>query len=271
MSTATADAPATATGQSSSGDLTDAPRSPAADPRWWGRKAIMPLFLAAVLVGLYLWTKSQDLDSVSSRRLTPSVLQDLLTQHLYLSAVAACFIVGIAVPLGIVLTRPWARRATPVALGLANIGQASPAIGFIALAGLLIATGERTAILAITVYGLLPVLRNTLVGLQGVPDALIDAGRGMGMSSTRVLLRVELPLAVPVILAGIRTALILAVGVATLAFFIGGGGLGSLIDAGQKLQRIPLTVVGGVLTAVLALFIDWLAGLAEDLLRPRGL
>jgi osmoprotectant transport system permease protein len=100
---------------------------------------------------------------------------------------------------------------------------------------------------------------------------VIEAGRGMGMSKNAVLFRIELPLAVPIMLAGIRTALVITIGTATLATFIGAGGLGALIETGISLNRTPVLVTGAVLTSVLALFVDWLAGVAEDILRPKGL
>jgi osmoprotectant transport system permease protein len=104
-----------------------------------------------------------------------------------------------------------------------------------------------------------------------VDESLIEAGRGMGLTPLGVLGRIELPLAVPVVLAGIRTALIINVGTATLATFTGAGGLGYLIDAGNKNNWTPVLLVGSVLTAVIALSLDWVAGIVEDLLRPRGL
>ena len=124
---------------------------------------------------------------------------------------------------------------------------------------------------ALVAYSLLPILRNTMVGLQGVDRFLIEAGRGMGMSRARVLGQIELPLAVPVILAGVRTALVINVGTATLATFVNAGGLGFLIVNALALNRQPVLIVGSVLTAVLALLIDWLGGVAEDILRPKGL
>ena len=120
-------------------------------------------------------------------------------------------------------------------------------------------------------YTLLPVLRNTMVGLQGVDARLVEAGRGMGMSALAVLLRVELPLAVPVILAGVRTALVLLVGTATLATFISGGGLGVLITTGINLSLDALLISGAVLVALLALAIDWLGRVVEHVARPKGL
>jgi osmoprotectant transport system permease protein len=115
------------------------------------------------------------------------------------------------------------------------------------------------------------VLLNTMVGLDQVDESVLEAGRGMGMSAFDVLRRLELPLAVPIILAGVRTALVINVGTATLTTYINAGGLGDVIVAGLSTNRVLVQVVGAVLTAVLALLIDYLAGLAEDFLRPKGL
>jgi osmoprotectant transport system permease protein len=131
--------------------------------------------------------------------------------------------------------------------------------------------GFRPMLYALIIHSALQVLRNTMVGLDQVDRALIDAGRGMGMSKLRVLMRIELPLAVPVILAGVRTALVLNVGVATLGTFINAGTLGDVIDNGVGLNREPVIITGAVLTAVLALTTDWVAGIAERILRPKGL
>ncbi len=127
------------------------------------------------------------------------------------------------------------------------------------------------AVVALVLYALLPILRNTLVGLQQVDRFVVDAARGMGMSARRILFAVELPLAVPVMLAGIRISLILNVGVATLATYTNAGGLGDLIERGIVLYRMPILVAGCLLTIALALMVDWLAGLAERRLRPKGL
>jgi osmoprotectant transport system permease protein len=110
-----------------------------------------------------------------------------------------------------------------------------------------------------------------MVGLQQVDRSLIEAAQGMGLSKRQILTRVELPLAVPVILAGVRVALVINVGTATLATFVAGGGLGDLINNGLRLGRETVVITGAVLTAVLALLIDWIAGLAEELLTPKGL
>ena len=178
----------------------------------------------------------------------------------------------IAVPLGIALTRPAARRFTPIALTGANAGQAIPSLGVLVLLFVIFLRPPfETAVAALIIYGILPVLRNTMVGIQQVDPAIIEAGRGMGLTRREVLWRIELPLAVPVILAGVRITLILVFGTATLAWVIGAGGLGAIIAQGISLGRRSVLVTGGVITAVLALFIDWVAGVVEDLLRPKGL
>ena len=231
----------------------------------------VPIALGLVLLALVLYIGGQSLDSVEARQLELSAVLDALWEHIKLTAVSTFFVVILGVALGILLTRPFARRLTPAVLGVVNIGQAIPSIGLLAILAIYWKTGFNQAIIALVAYSVLPVLRNTMVGLRGVDRRLLEAGQGMGMSKMQVLRRIELPLAVPVILAGVRTALIINVGTATLATYTGAGGLGALIDVGLKLDRQPVILVGGVLTAVLALLLDWIAGIAEDVLRPRGL
>ena len=146
-----------------------------------------------------------------------------------------------------------------------------PSIGVVALLAVVWTIGFWPAIVALVAYSALPVLRNTMVGLRQVDAAVIESGRGMGMTKAGVLTRIEIPLAVPVILAGIRTALVINVGTATLGTFINAGGFGDIINAGLVQNRQLVTIVGSVLTAVLALLVDYVAGIAEDVLRPRGL
>jgi osmoprotectant transport system permease protein len=177
----------------------------------------------------------------------------------------------VAIPLGIALTRGRFRRYSKPIITVAGFGQAAPAIGLIALGAVLFGIGGAGAVIALTVYGALPIVANTVTGLDGVDPRLVEASRGMGMSAWATLLRIELPLALPVIVAGVRTALVLIVGTAALASFTGAGGLGQLITTGIKLQQTVTLVVGAVLVAALALFIDWLARVAEFVAAPKGL
>ncbi|HEY2206524.1 MAG TPA: ABC transporter permease [Pseudonocardia sp.] len=231
----------------------------------------LPLSLAAVLVVLYVVVRSRTLDSIELRLLEPGLLISATLRHLELTAVSTALVLVIAIPLGILLTRPSLAKVTTPAITLFNIGQAVPSVGLLAIFAIVWDIGFWPVIVALVAYSMLPVLRNTMIGLNQVDEAVIESGRGMGMSRSAVLTRIELPLAVPIILAGLRTALVINVGTAALATFIGGGGLGNIIDGGLVQNRPLVTVVGSVLTAVLALLVDYLAGIAEDVLRPRGL
>ncbi|MBT2903612.1 ABC transporter permease [Streptomyces sp. McG8] len=237
----------------------------------WQKLTLLPLLLIAVLLATWLWFEQADLDALTRNALSDGRVSKALWQHIELTLISTFFVLIIAIPLGILLTRGQASRATPVVMTLANIGQATPAIGLLALLVIWLGIGRRAALLGIIAYAVLPVLSNTIAGLRANDPALLEAARGIGMSPVGVLTRVELPLAVPLILAGVRTALVLNVGTATLATFGGGGGLGVLITTGITSQRMPVLVVGSVLTVALALLVDWLASLAELLLRPRGL
>jgi osmoprotectant transport system permease protein len=232
----------------------------------------MPIFLALACLGLYLYIGSKDLDSIEQRSLNANVITQRLIEHVQLAGISTVIVVVLAVTTGVLLTRPGIRRVTPVIVGAANIGQAVPSIGLLALFAIVWTFGFWPAVVALVAYSFLSILRNTMVGLQQVDRSTIEAARGMGMTKMATLFRIELPLAVPIILAGIRTALIINVGTATLATFIGAGTLGELINNALRLGREDtVLVVGSGLTAVLALFIDWLAGVAEDVLRPKGL
>ncbi|MGW4924501.1 ABC transporter permease [Streptomyces sp. SID5606] len=237
----------------------------------WRKLTLLPVVLIAVLLATWLWFRQADLDALSRNALSNGQVTKALWQHVQLTVISTFFVLIIAIPLGILLTRRMFRKATPVAMALANMGQATPAIGLLALLVIWLGIGRRAALIGIIIYAVLPVLSNTIAGLKANDPTLLEAARGIGMSPLGVLTRVELPLAVPLILAGVRTALVLNVGTATLATFGGGGGLGVLITTGITSQRMPVLVLGSILTVALALLVDWLASLAELLLRPRGL
>lgn len=232
----------------------------------------MPVFLALVCLALYLYVSSRELDSIEARSLNAGSLTTAVWEHVQLTAVSTAFVIAIAVPLGVLLTRPFAARARPYLLAVINLGQALPTIGILALLAVaFLFLGFKAAVVGLVLYAVVPVLLNTMVGLDQVDESILEAGRGMGISKSGVLRRIELPLSVPIILAGVRTALVINVGTATLATYINAGGLGDVIVAGLSTNRTLVQIVGAGLTAVLALSIDYLAGIAEDLLRPRGL
>ena len=230
--------------------------------------------LAGILVAflaLVIWLRTADLSPIELTTLAPAALWGYTVEHIQLTLLAAVIVLVIAIPLGIALTRRPLRFLTAPVLAIANVGQAAPAIGVVVLLAFWVGFGFWAATLSLVLYAALPVLRNTMVGLQQVDARLIEAGRGMGMSSAAVLFRVELPLAVPVMLSGVRTALVLLVGTAALATFVNGGGLGILIITGVNLSLTPVLVTGALLVALLALLIDWVGRVVEHVARPKGL
>ncbi|HXD28938.1 MAG TPA: ABC transporter permease [Arthrobacter sp.] len=263
----TPDTPDTATVEAGEAQ---APSRPAAGPS--AKPLIWQLVGILIALGLVLvWLATADLSDTERATLAPDALWGYTLEHLQLTIVATVIVLVIAIPLGILLTRGPLRKASGPIVAVANFGQAAPAIGLVVLLAFWVGFGFWAAIIALVGYGILPVLRNTMVGLRQVDERLIEAGRGMGMSAGAVLWKVELPLAVPVMLAGIRTALVLLVGTATLATFINGGGLGILITTGVNLNLTTVLVAGSLLVALLALVIDWLGRFVEHIARPKGL
>lgn len=235
--------------------------------RWVGQ----PLLCIAAVAAALLYVHASDVSVTEKRSLDLPIILTALRQHMTISITATLITVLVAVPLGILLTRgPMRRYARPITI-IAGFGQAAPAIGLIGLGAVLISLGFWGATLALVVYGALPIVANTVAGIDSVDPRLVEASRGMGMTGFATLLRVELPLALAIIVAGIRTALVLIVGTATLASFVGAGGLGDFITTGIKLQQNVTLVVGAILVASLALFIDWLARLVEIVAAPKGL
>lgn len=232
---------------------------------------VLPVIIVVLFLGFVWWRQTADLDSIERSALAWPAIRSQLVEHIKLTVVASVIVVAVAVPLGIVLTRGPMRAAAPLVVGVANAGQAAPAIGLIVLLAIWLGFGFWTAILGLVVYGLLPVLRNTITGLQGVDPTLVEAGRGIGMSSAGVLLRIELPLALPVIMAGVRTALVLVVGTAALVTFIGAGGLGGALTSGINLFRFPVMVAASLLIALLALLVEWAGRVLELVFRPKGI
>lgn len=231
---------------------------------------ITPIFFGFLaLTTAVVWIYS-DFDFQTNDILEPSKLVSQTWEHIILTFWSTLIVLLIAIPLGILLTRPRFRGYSGPVLGLANGGQAVPAYGLLVLFAAWLGTDVSTAVVALTVFSMLPVLRNTMVGLDQVDQAVIEAGRGMGLSKMQALRQIELPLAVPVILAGIRIALVINVGTAALAFLIGAGGLGETINSGLKLRRDAAVFIGGALVAMLALVIDFVAALAERYMRPKG-
>lgn len=192
------------------------------------------------------------------------ILQETST-HLLLVGVSIGIATLVGIPLGILITRKTNLRQ-PI-LGIANILQTIPSLalfGFLISVPIIGGIGAKTAIIALTLYSLLPIIRNTYTGITSVDPAIREAGRGMGMTDKQLLLQVEIPLALGVILAGVRVATVIAIGVATIAAAIGAGGLGVFVFRGIAMVNNDLILAGAVPAAVLAILADWAIALIEQ-------
>jgi osmoprotectant transport system permease protein len=236
----------------------------------WSNRDLLatPIIVLIGLVVVFAYAAQQDFESVAQRILNPPALVAATIQQLFLTGVSTLIVMVIAIPLGVALSRDSLSRVRPAVLVFGGFLQALPPFGVIILFGFSpLGLGPASAVAALVVASFLPVLTSTVVGLRQVDPALIEAARGMGMSAPATLLRVELPLGVPVIVAGIRVALVLNMGTATLAAVVGGGGLGGPLLGALELARYQAAFVVAAIVAALALLIDWLAGVAERLVR----
>ncbi|MCM3089239.1 ABC transporter permease [Bhargavaea ginsengi] len=189
-------------------------------------------------------------------------------EHLLISFAALALGVLVAVPLGILLVR--LPKISGLVMGIAGVVQTFPSLAILAFFIPLLGIGKVPAIVALFLYSMLPILRNTYIGVKNIDGNLIEAARGMGMTTLQRTVRVELPLAVPVIMAGIRMTAVYLIGWATLASFIGGGGLGDFIFDGLNLFRPDLIIGGAVPVTLLAILLDWLLGKLEKAATPVG-
>lgn len=193
----------------------------------------------------------------------------LTLEHLWLVGASILIAMLVGIPLGILITR-WPKLNKPV-LGGANVIQTIPSLalfGFLLPAPWIGARADRLAILALTLYALLPLIRNTYTGIKGVDRAVVEAARGMGMTDRQILLHVELPLAMGVIIAGVRVAAVITIGLATIAAAIGAGGLGEFIFRGLAMVNNQVILAGAIPAALMALLADTGLGWLEKRLAP---
>ena len=194
---------------------------------------------------------------------------DSFLQHIFLSFVALAVGVLISLPLGMYVARY--RKYAEAVIGITAIFQTIPSLALFGFLVPLIGIGSKTALVALIIYALLPILRNTFAGLTGVDQSIIEAGRGMGMTPNQILMKIELPMALPFIMAGIRTATVLTVGIATLATFVGAGGLGDVIYRGLQSYNNSLVLAGALPVAILAILFDVILKGIEKKVTPKGL
>jgi len=234
------------------------------------RRLIVPLVLAAGLIGVTGWMTS--LGTVGIYRIPG--WNEVLTatfQHMQLVLAAEGLAILIGVPIGFIVSRRGLRWIGAPLMALTNIGQTIPTLALLALTSIILGTGFRAAVVGLLIYALLPIVRNTYAGIQSVSPAVKEAAQGMGMSRWQVTSRVELPLARPVVIAGIRTSMVVNVGTAAVAGMIGGVGLGKLITVGISVNVFELVIQGAAPAAALAIVLDAILGLAERWMTPRGL
>jgi osmoprotectant transport system permease protein len=233
---------------------------------WTGRALIVVSLVIAFTLGV-LAQRGGLLDQIAKYR---TDIVYLSQQHMKLVAISGGLAIAVGVPLGLWLSRPRMRRAAESVMQALNIGSTVPTLAVLALAMSLLGIGTVPAIFALWVASLLPIVRNTYAGMLGVPAYFVEAATGMGMRPMQILSGVELPNALFVTFAGIRTALAINVGTAPLAFLIGGGGLGELIFTGIDLNEPGMMLAGAIPTALLAVLVDYAVGVIAYFLVPRG-
>lgn len=189
-------------------------------------------------------------------------------RHFLISIYGVLFASILAIPLGFAVARK--RKLSRLTISIANVMQTIPSLAMLAILMFLIGTGPNTVVFAVFLYAILPILKNTVSGINSVTPELVDAARGMGMTKLQLMTKVELPLAISIIMGGIRNALVLAIGVTAVGTFIGAGGLGDIITRGITVANgSPIIIAGAIPTALMAVLADFLLGIIENKLTPR--
>lgn len=193
----------------------------------------------------------------------------LTWQHIYLTGLAVAIAIAIGVPAGILITR--VSKLSSVVIGIANAIQAVPSLALLGFLIPFLGIGTVPSIVMVFLYSLLPIIKNTYTGLSNVDSAMIEAGRGMGMTDGQLMRMVQLPLALPVIMAGVRISAVTGVGLTTLAALVGAGGLGQFVYRGISMVNNQMIMAGAIPAMILALLVDFALGLVEKAVTPKGL
>ena len=226
--------------------------------------AILTLVFLYYYVLLPIAPGSMEENIIGSTQVGFQNVVNAVLEHLRLILISTALAIATGVPAGVLITRAGFRDFSGLILFFANFGQSVPIIAILALFMGILGLGATTAIFALWLYALLPIIRNTATGIEGVSPDIIEAATGMGMTKFQILFDIELPLAFPVMFAGMRTAAVINVGTAALGAFIGAGGLGDFIITGIPLRRDSMVLVGAILTALLAVMVDWILGKIQD-------
>jgi osmoprotectant transport system permease protein len=242
------------------------------------RRWVVLIGLLIVLVGLTVWTTSIGKVGIF-HTFTYSDILIHTKDHLIMVVWPVLIGVVVGVPLGIIITRPGFTRLSPMVVGLANMGQSVPSLALIAIMAVLpfslwfinFGFNFQTAIIALFIYGLLPILRNSYASMKNIDPAIIEAARGVGMTRWQIIRKIELPLAVPIMITGIRISMVVTVGTAELAVLIGGKGLGTITFTGVFARQPLLIIQGAAPTAFLAVSLGFILERIESWMTPRGL
>jgi osmoprotectant transport system permease protein len=216
-----------------------------------------------------MFGSNDPLDFIDYIRDNPDKFWKLFSQHMELVAYALLISILIAVPLAIVTSR--VKLLEKPMTWVSNIGQAIPSLAVLALALPILGIGFKPSLFALTVLAILPIFLNTLIGIQSVDPAVVDAAKGMGTSEFQLLKMVQMPLALPFMFAGIQTAVVQSIGLATLAAYIGGGGFGDWILQGLAVRNFPILLAGAVPVALLAMSCEIILGRVRRMVVPKGL
>ncbi len=234
------------------------------------RRWVVLVTLLTVLSGLTIWITSIGKVGIYRTFTYGDIITDARS-HLEMVFIAVLIAVAVGVPLGILVTRPGFTRLSPFVVGGANVGQSIPSLAVIAIMAPLLGFGLQSAIVALFIYGLLPILRNSYAGMRNIAPAVIEAARGMGMTRWQIIRKIELPLARSVIMAGIRISTVITVGTAELAVLVGGSGLGRITLTGVFAGQPLLILQGAAPTAFLAISLGFILERIESWMTPRGL
>lgn len=227
---------------------------------------ILPVVVIGMGIAYYYYVMNYPMDSMTAGYLKSNLIKNAISRHLYLVLVSSALAICTSVPLGVLLSRPLFEKLAPYVVGLVNICQTVPGLAVVALTIGFLGIGVKTAIFALWIYSLLPILNNTIAGMRGVDRSVIDSAKGMGMTKMRVLFKIEIPLAMSVIMAGIRTAAVINVATAVIAAWVGAGGLGDIIIAGKNINRWQVLLLGASYSTIIALLFDHVIGITERML-----
>ena len=235
------------------------------------RYIVLILLLTLCIVPTVLITNMEWIKEGVYKPFPWSDLLNCTRAHLEMVLIAEGIAIAIGVPLGILVTRPGFKKLMTPIIGGANIGQSIPSLAVIAIMAPLLGFGFRSAIVALVIYGLLPVLRNSYAGINNIDPAIVESAKGMGMTRGQIARKIELPLALPVIMAGIRVSTVITVGTAELAVLVGGAGLGRITLTGVFSRQVLTIVQGAAPTAALAITLGFVLERIENWMTARGL